>query len=358
MNTIFPKLTEEERKKKLDVPAGKIHLIIDTDTKNEVDDQFAVSWALRSPDRFIVDAVYAAPFSHDCFQKLMPQGASLDDAGGVVYTAHPGDGMEASYQELLKLYRLLGVDPEGHVFRGSKNYISDVDGPVESEAARDLINRAMSSDETIYVAAIGAPTNVASALLIEPELVKKIVLIWLGAQPLYFKHGIEFNAMQDVKASQILFDSGVPMVLIPCMNTASMLTLSKPEVEQLLVGKSKIADYLSEIVLDALSDDASTADGMAAMLRHTYLAAQEDRDDSYLTQFHTAYTAPSRIIWDISTIAFLKNPSWTPSKLETAPIFNDDLTWGVKDESRHQIRVVNYCNRDPIFGDMIACLTK
>ena len=42
MNTIFPKLTEEERKKKLDVPAGKIHLIIDTDTKNEVDDQFDV----------------------------------------------------------------------------------------------------------------------------------------------------------------------------------------------------------------------------------------------------------------------------------------------------------------------------
>ena len=97
---------------------------------------------------------------------------------------------------------------------------------------------------------------------------------------------------------------------------------------------------------------------MAAMLRHTYLAAQEDRDDSYLTQFHTAYTAPSRIIWDISTIAFLKNPSWTPSKLETAPVFNDDMTWGAINESRHQIRVVNYCNRDPIFGDMIACLTK
>ena len=218
--------------------------------------------------------------------------------------------------------------------------------------------RAMSSEDTIYVAAIGAPTNIASALLMEPELVKKIVVVWLGAQPLYFKHGIEFNAMQDVKATQVLFDSGVPMVLIPCMNTASMLTLSKPEVEQLLVGKSKIADYLSEIVLDALSDDATAADGMAAMLRHTYLAAQEDRDDSYLTQFHTAYTAPSRIIWDISTIAFLKNPSWTPSKLETAPVFNDDMTWGAINESRHQIRVVNYCNRDPIFGDMIACLTK
>ena len=70
MNIKFPVLTEEERRRKLDVPTGKIHLIIDTDAKNEVDDQFAVSWALRSPERFEVDAVYAAPYSHDCFRKM------------------------------------------------------------------------------------------------------------------------------------------------------------------------------------------------------------------------------------------------------------------------------------------------
>ena len=98
----FPKISDEERKQKLNIPAGKIHLIIDTDAKNEVDDQFAVSWALRSPDRFIVDAVYAAPFSHGCFAKFLPTEA-LESAGGVTLTATPGDGMEASYQELLKL---------------------------------------------------------------------------------------------------------------------------------------------------------------------------------------------------------------------------------------------------------------
>lgn len=359
MITGFPKLSEEEMREKLNVPAGKIHLIIDTDAKNEVDDQFAVSWALRSPDRFIVDAVYAAPFSGDCFRKLAPSlfNIAVNEEGGLTYVAHPGDGMEASYQELLKLFDLMGESPEGRVFRGSNEYISDIGGPVESEAARDLVRRAMASEETIYVAAIGAPTNIASALLMEPELVKKIVLIWLGAQPLYFKHGIEFNAMQDVKATQILFDSGVPMVLIPCMNTASMLTLTKPEVEQCLVGKSGISDYLAQIVLEAYGDEKSAA-GMAAMLRHSYLAFREDRDDSYLFQFPTNYTAPSRIIWDISTIAFLKNPGWTTSTLETSPVFNDNMTWGVKDESRHMIRVVNFCHRDLIFGDMIACLTK
>lgn len=357
MNVKFPRLTEKEREEKLNIPAGKIHLIIDTDAKNEVDDQFAVSWAIRSPERFIVDAVYAAPFSHDCFKKLAGDTASIDAVGGVTYADHPGDGMEASYQELLKLFELLGENANGRVFRGSGNYISDIGGPVESDAARDLIRRAMSSEETIYVAAIGAPTNIASALLMEPELVKKIVLVWLGAQPLYFKHGIEFNCMQDVTASQVLFDSGVPMVLIPCMNTASMLTLTKPEVEHCLLGKNEISDYLSRIVLDAYGD-AHSAAAMGAMLRHSYLAFREDREDGYLFQFPTDYTAPSRIIWDISTIAFLKNPGWTPSTLEISPVLRDDLFWGEKDESRHRIRVVNFCNRDPIFGDMIACLMK
>lgn len=356
----FSKLSDKEISQKLNIPNGQIHLVIDTDAKNEVDDQFAVSWALRSPERFQVDAVYAAPFSGKCFEKfnLPLSNIAKSNDTSITYMNSPSYGMEASYQELLKLYTLLGENPEGRVFRGATTYIEDTGKPVESDAVEDLICRAMSSNATTYVAAIGAPTNIASALLLEPELVKKIVVIWLGAQPLYFKHGIEFNAMQDVKATQVLFDSGVPMVLIPCMNTASMLTLSKSEVEQLLVGKTKIADYLSEIVLNALSNDASAVDSMSAMLRHTYLSKQEDRDDPYLFQFRTAYTAPSRIIWDISTIAFLKNPSWTPSRMETAPIFRDDLMWGQTDETRHKIRVVNYCSRDPIMGDMIACLTK
>ena len=281
----------------------------------------------------------------------------INDVGGITYANHPGDGMEASYQELLKLYGLLGVNSEGHVFRGSTNYITTNGGPVESEAAKDLIKRAMSSDETIYVAAIGAPTNIASALIMEPELVKKIVVVWLGGQPLYFPHGVEFNLMQDIEASRVLFNSGVPLVLIPCMNVASMLTLTKPEVEQLLLGKTEISDYLAKIVMDAY-EDLKTILMMTTGFRFSYLAGREDRGNEYLFQFPTTEFATSRIIWDISTVAFLKNPNWTLSTEETSPILNDDLTWGQKDDTRHKIRVVNFCHRDLIFGDMIACLNK
>ena len=38
-------------------PAGKLRVVIDTDAYNEVDDQFAIAWALRSPERMKVEAV-------------------------------------------------------------------------------------------------------------------------------------------------------------------------------------------------------------------------------------------------------------------------------------------------------------
>jgi len=40
-------------------------MVLDTDTYNEVDDQFAVVYALRSPERLRVEALYAAPFHND-----------------------------------------------------------------------------------------------------------------------------------------------------------------------------------------------------------------------------------------------------------------------------------------------------
>lgn len=92
------------------------------------------------------------------------------------------------------------------------------------------------------------------------------------------------------------------------------------------------------------------------MMRHSYLYLREDRPDGYLFQFPRSKKVWSRIIWDIATNAFLKNPAWTPSTLEFSPILNNNMAWGKEDSNRHKIRVVNYCFRDSIFGDMIKCL--
>ncbi|HOT93523.1 MAG TPA: nucleoside hydrolase, partial [Anaerolineae bacterium] len=80
----FPPLSEAERIIRLEPPTGKVQMVLDTDTYNEVDDQFAVVQALLSPEKLDVLALYAAPFFND-------------------RSTGPADGMEKSYQEILRL---------------------------------------------------------------------------------------------------------------------------------------------------------------------------------------------------------------------------------------------------------------
>ena len=41
-------MTNEQRMKNLSVPKGMIDVVLDTDAYNEVDDQFAISYMLKS----------------------------------------------------------------------------------------------------------------------------------------------------------------------------------------------------------------------------------------------------------------------------------------------------------------------
>ena len=182
----FPVLTEEERLRALAPPSGRIRAVLDTDAYNEIDDQFAVVYALSSRDRLDLEAVYAAPFHN-------PRSTSA------------GDGMEKSYCEILKILDRLGVEKEGFAFRGSMSFIQDFGGPCKSDAAEDLVRRAMSSaDDPLYVVAIGAPTNVASAILLEPEIIRRIVVVWLGGQPFHWHTAAEFNLKQDLRLPRSL----------------------------------------------------------------------------------------------------------------------------------------------------------
>ena len=270
----FPKLTDEFIKNRLIMPVGKVPCVIDTDTYNEVDDQFAVSWAMRSPERLDVKAVYAAPYGHkldpsipgaELFSKFASQMPS--------YEPSAAQGMLNSYDELLRLFDHMGIDPEGIVFKGSTSYIGKTGKPVESEAARDLVKKAMAQpdDEPLYVIAIGAITNVVSAMLMEPEIIKKIVVVWLGGQPIHFEHAFEFNLIQDIPAVQILFNSGVPLVYIPCMTVASLLTISAEELQANLVGKSKIGTYLSDIVISQLGGPPIAGEMFGKSMSGSYL---------------------------------------------------------------------------------------
>jgi purine nucleosidase len=299
----FPALTAEERLALLEPPRGPVSMVLDTDTYNEIDDQFALVYAMLSPN-LSVEAVYAAPFFNS-------------------RSSGPEDGMEKSYEEIVRILTKMGIDHEGLVYRGSRAYLPSMSQSVPSPAAEDLIARAMAPREgPLYVLAIGAITNVASALLIEPEIAGRIVVVWLGGHPPYWPDTVEFNLRQDTDAARVVFDSGVPLVQIPCKNVAEHIRTTLPEMAAYVKGRGEIGDYLYSIYEEYFQD----------------------------------HFAASKVIWDISSVAWLNNPDWVPTELRPSPILRQDVTWAPEDPARHLVRIATDAKRDRIFGDLFCKL--
>ena len=301
----FPKIKESSRINQLEPKKGKLRMVLDTDTYNEIDDQFALAYALLSKDRLDVEAIYAAPYYNQ-------------------RSSSPADGMEKSYQEILNLLKMLDEPSDGFVFRGSTDYLKDISKPIRSEAALDLVKRARRSspEDPLYVVPIGAITNIASAILIEPEIINNIIVVWLGGHGLDWPTQTEFNLVQDVLAAQVVFNSGVPLVVTPCVPVVSHFHSTLPELEYYLKGKNELTDYLYEIV------------------------------EGYNSENLDAW---SKEIWDVVPIAWLINSSWVHTNLVHSPILTDQVTYSV-DRSRHFIRMATSINRDPIFRDLFSKL--
>ena len=315
----FPTIPDSIRLARLLPPKEKVRVVIDTDTYNEIDDQFAVVHALLSPEKLSVEGLYAAPFYN-------------------LRSDSPGQGMNMSYDEILRLLERLDIDSGGLAHRGSEGFLVDYDHPDKSDAVNDLIERAMGSDTPLYIVALGALTNIASAILIEPRIIEKIVLVWLGGNALHWPDTVEFNLAGDVAASRLILDCGVPLVLIPCKGVTTHLLSTVSEIELYVQGKGAIGDYLAE----------------------TFKGYNKD---------HFGW---SKEIWDVVTIAYLLNSDWVPTNIVSSPILtqrtsadvhnldpmawvNHPLTWSF-DNSRHQIRYAYYVKRDPIFRDLFAKL--
>ena len=297
------------RLKNLQVPNGKIDVVLDTDTFNEIDDQYAVAYLLRSKEKLNTKALYAAPFGWE----------------GLIT---PKEGMEKSYDEILKLLSLLELDVP--VFKGAIEYLKDEKTPSLSPVAYDLAQRAnqYSPENPLYVVAIGAITNVASAILLNPKMIENTVIVWLGGHSHHYNNSIEFNLKQDIAAARVVFSSGVPLVQLPCQGVVSAFTLSKPDLKEWLIGKNKLCDYLANITI-----------------KHV-----ENKNNNPFW---------SKPIWDVTAVAWLLNDGerFMRSRLITAPIPSYDGYY-TKKPNNHLMNYVYFIEKGSLMKDLIEKLTS
>lgn len=298
--------------KKLEVPNRKIDAVLDTDTYNEVDDQFALAYMLRSEERINCCAIYAAPFTSH-------------------HAATPAEGMEKSYLEILNILKLCGrEDMVSRTYRGATDYLTDEKTPVISDAVRDLVARANAhtSDEPLYVIAIGAITNVASAILLDPSITERIVVVWLGGHALHWNHNQEFNLMQDVAAARVVMGSGVPLVLLPCNGVVSAFTVGVPELKHWLEGVNPLCDYLLNIV----SEYEKRVSGGKPWVK---------------------------TIWDVTAVAWLLNDGerFMYERIVSTPIPEYDHRYAMGDGTQF-CKYVYHIRRNNLFADLFEKLKR
>lgn len=242
----------------------KKNLILDTDTFNEIDDQFAITYAMLADDIRLL-ALTAAPFFN-------------------IRVSSVTEGMEKSYDEMKRIRDL--IDPAGKrdipCYHGAADYLKNTITPQVSEAAENIVRLVHEADDIVYIAMLGCYTNVASALLMDPSIMEKAVVIMVGANKFERGDCNEFNLRQDRAAARVIFECGVPLVVLPAFDGTERLYMTTGELLYYFRGRAgAVGDYLCDI----------------------FVANEQPAEDAAGN-----CTSRQRSIWDIAAVAFLRQP--------------------------------------------------
>ena len=275
------------------------NIILDTDLYNEIDDQIALAYVLKSKDALNLEAVTIAPFTKGEYNTK----TSIDK----------------SYEVAKKIFKMCDEENYDIILKGATEYFTN--NPHQTnEAVNKIIKIAKKNDKT-YILSIGCITNIALAIKKEPSIINKIEVIWLGTNFLFMKNN-DFNFRQDVEAVRFVLDSKVNITIIPTYPVSYGLMISKYELENRIRNANELCNYFCDI----FTDDYGTK-----KIR--------------------------RVIWDISTVAYMINKEWFETMEISCPRIKDDTSFKLT-KFRHKIKFVQRLNSDKIYDDLFSKITK
>ncbi len=208
-------------------PSRRVRVILNTDAKNEADDQYAIVHTILTP---------------------------LFDLHGII-PAHFGDrrgpgSLQASHDEVLKLLDLMELQGRVPIFPGATKALPDEKTAMPSAGSALIIREALKEDpRPLHVAFLGPLTDMGSALLEEPAIAERNVrVVWIGGQD-WPVGGWEFNLSNDVAAANVVFRSKVEVWQIPS-TIYKRMAVSYAELVEKVYDKGPLGKYLVEQLVE------------------------------------------------------------------------------------------------------------
>lgn len=207
-------------------------LILICDTKNEIDDQFAIAYALNSPEIELLGVVST--------QNIKRNGTNSVD----IYQ-----------EEAVKILKL--ADSKVPAFKGARR-LFDENNPEKSEGIDFIIKTALTyplptTHYKLIIACTGPVTDIANAVTIEPKIIEKVSFISLsGHKKNWFSRfsQMESNFNADRAASKIIRRLPLDITFIPTLGVTHLIISNTVRLERKLrANNSPLNKYLAELIV-------------------------------------------------------------------------------------------------------------
>jgi purine nucleosidase len=282
-------------------------VVLVCDTMNEIDDQFAIAYALGSPAVEVLGVISS--------QNTL---------------VHGSESVHIYREEAKKIVELCG---RGDVptLTGAERPMESVDSPSDSEGVRFLADLAKGTDFSIL--GTGPATDLAAFRLLYPQLSKSIPVIWAGSFPdqkTWVKHKFgELNARADIHAWRVLYADPTNLVVLPGWpGVVKVAVESETFVAQLLSKNKAISNYLASILEEWCRDRVSL-----------------DMDAR----------RGSKVLWDIVNVAYYSVPNAV--KVQQMPIpFVDAAGAMYWNQIQGQVPVCMNVDAPAIISDLWAAI--
>jgi purine nucleosidase len=220
---------------------------IDTDTAS--DDAVAILMALRWPDVNVIGISVVAGNVH------VEKGAK--NARYTVELCGKETPVYIGAAQPLTREPTWGYFFHGDDGMGNKNYPEPTLPLAEGSAVEAFIDAVRSNPRKITLITLGPLTNIALALRIAPDIVDKIEMCYAMAGAAATLGNItpaaEFNIYVDPEAAKIVFDSGIPLLMVGWEHCRGKANLVQKEMDSIRLFKTPYADFALDCNAHAIS---------------------------------------------------------------------------------------------------------
>ncbi len=283
----------------------RVRVIVDADTANEIDDLYAIVRAVVAPE-FQVEGLTSAHFTR---------------------STEPNDTVQRSQELNEQLLDAMGLrNSIPHPVGGDRS-MPNTTTAVDSPAARLIIERAHAGgpDNKLIVFALGACTNLASALVLDPSIESKVIFAFIDGD---YKDGQWgpgiFNWRNDISAVKVIFESQVEYLHMPARSVSVEMRLTKLDVDQHLKGQGGVWDLLV----------------------------------NRWETFPRTANQPAKVMWDIALIEAVLRPQLATPVVVGAPIIHDAQTVEQFPDNQRRVKVFEAIDAEGMAGDFWEAMDK